>query len=316
MCHDKYLRKYFINISAQVRGHKNMYTGSLDGITLSSRWAGNNTGCCESKTGRPIQAQRPHTPNKEEERVSFPPSFARMAESLIVEDVRKWIGDLQTLQGRVERAQADLLKDVQKEVDEISKEPNLSFVAGWERITKLKTLRQEKIGTEVDERLRCLEASRNQTVSDTGEANGDTRIDVEHNKYVKEATNLFEVETLEHNKKIKVALKNWELKRKEHENRLDRKEVRSGQCKNEVYQLVGYFVVFQGVMFTAVAQSNMLFCKNVWSPVLLSVLASIATIAGVSQKLQSFQSLEVTIASEKQTAQVSSILLNFSVWLL
>ena len=59
---------------------------------------------------------------------------------------------------------------------------------------------------------------------------------------------------------------------------------RVAEFKNEVYQLIGFFSVFQGVLLTAVAQASQLHCPTRWIPISLSILASVVTIAGVIQK--------------------------------
>lgn len=110
----------------------------------------------------------------------------------------------------------------------------------------------------------------------------------------------------------KKALEEWDRKEKLFASRVERKTNKVGNLKNEVYQLIGLFSVFQGVVLTAVSQSNLLHCNNRWSPILLSVLASIVTIAGVAQKLLQISSLEYTIYSENQALKVCvAIALNF-----
>lgn len=102
----------------------------------------------------------------------------------------------------------------------------------------------------------------------------------------------------------KKALAEWERKEKLFTSRVERKTKKVGNLKNEVYQSIGFFSVFQGVILTAVAQSNLLHCNNWWSPILLSVLASVVTIAGVTQKLLQVSSLQKTISSEKRALTV------------
>ena len=100
------------------------------------------------------------------------------------------------------------------------------------------------------------------------------------------------------------ALQEWSRKEALFGNRVERKKKIVSNLKNEIYQLIGFFSVFQGVMLTAVAQSSLLHCHNLWSPISLSVLASVASIFGVVHKLMQIQSFQRTIDSEDRTLKV------------
>ncbi|KAG0557197.1 hypothetical protein KC19_11G109500 [Ceratodon purpureus] len=97
------------------------------------------------------------------------------------------------------------------------------------------------------------------------------------------------------------AQEEWSKKETLFTSRVERKKKRVANLKNEIYQLIGFFSVFQGVLLTAVSQSNLLHCNNLWSPVALSVVASVVTVAGVLQKLMQIRSLQSTIHSEEQS---------------
>jgi uncharacterized membrane protein len=86
--------------------------------------------------------------------------------------------------------------------------------------------------------------------------------------------------------------------------RVDKKRKQSSSLRNEIYQLIGFYLVFQGVLMTAVAQSNYLTCHNWWTAFCLSLLASVVTVGGVIQKFRSVISLEKTIASEGYSRMV------------
>lgn len=59
--------------------------------------------------------------------------------------------------------------------------------------------------------------------------------------------------------------------------------------KNELYQLIGFYIVFQGVVLTAVAQASLLIkCHTSWGPASLSLLASIAAIPAVHDRLKEY----------------------------
>lgn len=97
------------------------------------------------------------------------------------------------------------------------------------------------------------------------------------------------------------ALQEWSRKETLLTSRVDRKKSGVADLKNQIYQLIGFFSVFQGVVLTAIAQSNLLHCKNVWSPIVLSVVASTITIFGVVQKLRKTNAFLKTIDSEEQS---------------
>ncbi|KAG0621489.1 hypothetical protein M758_3G024300 [Ceratodon purpureus] len=101
----------------------------------------------------------------------------------------------------------------------------------------------------------------------------------------------------------KKALEEWTRKENLFTARVERKTKKVDSLKNEVYSLLGFFSVFQGVLLTAVSQSNLLHCNNLWSPVVLSVLASVVTIAAIAQKLYQISSLLRTISSEEQAVK-------------
>lgn len=102
----------------------------------------------------------------------------------------------------------------------------------------------------------------------------------------------------------KKALGTWEDRVTLFTKRVERKKNKVGDLKNEVYQLIGFFSVFQGVLLTAVSQSNLLHCNNLWSPILLSVVASIVTVAGVIQKLNQISDYQKTVHSEERSLKV------------
>jgi hypothetical protein len=105
----------------------------------------------------------------------------------------------------------------------------------------------------------------------------------------------------------KRALEEWERKTNLFTARVERKKKQSGDLRNEIYNLVGFFSVFQGVLLTAVSQSNLLHCNNAWSPISLSTLASVVTIAGVWQKFRVIEDLEKTIYKEGRALKVSML---------
>jgi hypothetical protein len=117
------------------------------------------------------------------------------------------------------------------------------------------------------------------------------------------ATNLEELNSGRYTK-LKHAFDDWEKSLETSLKRREYKEALRDAIRNEIYQVIGFYIVFQGVIFTAVAQASVLRCHNWWTSFLLSLLTSLVTIGVVLQKLQDFWALETTIASEILTAKV------------
>ncbi|KAG0627001.1 hypothetical protein M758_2G166800 [Ceratodon purpureus] len=89
---------------------------------------------------------------------------------------------------------------------------------------------------------------------------------------------------IEADDELKCLLADWEATVSFETSRIERKETLSYHVKNEIYQLIGFFIVFQGVILTTVSQSNNLRCENWWSPFALSAIATIVTLGGVVLK--------------------------------
>jgi hypothetical protein len=87
--------------------------------------------------------------------------------------------------------------------------------------------------------------------------------------------------------------------------RIEKKSTRSINAKNELYRLIGFYSVFQGVVLTAVSQTSLIQCQQFWGPVSLSLLASIATIVIVYMKLKSYS--EHRKALEEETADSKAL---------
>ncbi|CAK9875519.1 unnamed protein product [Sphagnum jensenii] len=115
-----------------------------------------------------------------------------------------------------------------------------------------------------------------------------------------EADRLLEIDSVP---KLKLILTEWEKRFEVSSLRIEKKNTRSINAKNELYQLIGFYSVFQGVVLTAVAQTSLIQCQQSWGPVSLSLLASIATIVSVYTKLKDYsdhrKSLEEETASSK-----------------
>lgn len=93
---------------------------------------------------------------------------------------------------------------------------------------------------------------------------------------------------IERDLRLKLILADWQSRLKESQERKERKQSLSLNVKNEIYQLIGFFSVFQGVVLTTVSQASQLTCHNWWGPFALSLLASITTLFGVCNKFHNF----------------------------
>ncbi|CAK9224351.1 unnamed protein product [Sphagnum troendelagicum] len=112
-----------------------------------------------------------------------------------------------------------------------------------------------------------------------------------------EADCLLEIDSVP---KLKRILTEWEKRFEVSSLRIEKKNTRSINAKNELYQLIGFYSVFQGVVLTAVAQTSLIQCQQSWGPVSLSLLASIATIVCVYIKLKDYS--DHRKALEEETA--------------
>jgi hypothetical protein len=115
------------------------------------------------------------------------------------------------------------------------------------------------------------------------------------------ADRLYEIAKCE---KLNLLLKDWEKQFKVARERLETKTTRTNSAKNDLYQWIGFFSVFQGVVLTAVAQSSTLGCQQSWAPASLSLIASVVTIVSVHFKLKSYRALEANLENETHDSKV------------
>ncbi|KAH8937848.1 hypothetical protein BDL97_16G050900 [Sphagnum fallax] len=99
----------------------------------------------------------------------------------------------------------------------------------------------------------------------------------------------------------KVALEEWQNTAELFVKRVDKKNKEARSIRNEIYQVVGFYSAFQGLLITAVAQSNLLQCHNVGFPLALSAIATAAAVIGMGQKNAAIRDLKMTIKSETPT---------------
>ncbi|KAH9544235.1 hypothetical protein CY35_13G108000 [Sphagnum magellanicum] len=68
-------------------------------------------------------------------------------------------------------------------------------------------------------------------------------------------------------------------------NRIYKREEEMRIINNEIYQVVGFFSAFQGLLITAAAQSNLLHCNNVGFILALSAFATAVALFGICHKI-------------------------------
>lgn len=126
---------------------------------------------------------------------------------------------------------------------------------------------------------------------------------------LQEFVNLNEIEAdnlkkIEGDLRLKLILSDWQSRLRESHERKERKRSLSLNVKNEIYQLIGFFSVFQGVVLTTVAQASQLTCHNWWGPFSLSLLASFTTLVGVDNKFHNFIKWKRATDFEVQNSKV------------
>ena len=124
-----------------------------------------------------------------------------------------------------------------------------------------------------------------------------------------EAENLVQIESTP---RLKMILAEWQSNFKLARDRIETKRTRRINAKNELYQLIGFYSVFQGVVLTAVAQASTVKCHTSWGPASLSALASIATLFSVHNKFKDYDSLISDMNNEQNDAKVRVRLLKSS----
>lgn len=101
---------------------------------------------------------------------------------------------------------------------------------------------------------------------------------------------------------LSLALKVWDRKEASLRSKVDEKEKQFAALKNEIVNIVWFFIAFQGVVLTVVAQlksSNEPLCGMVWVPALLSAVGAMVTIIGLLINFSPIEGLEVSIYNEK-----------------
>jgi hypothetical protein len=101
-----------------------------------------------------------------------------------------------------------------------------------------------------------------------------------------------------------VALEVWQSASELMEKRVQKNWEGICSIRNEIYQMVGLYSAFQGLLLTAITQSNLLHWNNRGYPLALSAFATVIAATGVVQKNKSISHLKNTPASENPVRKV------------
>jgi hypothetical protein len=101
-------------------------------------------------------------------------------------------------------------------------------------------------------------------------------------------------------------LEEWEKKFKASWDSKLQEEAQLRNAKKDLYQWIGFYSVFQGEVFTGVALSNTLGCRQSWVPTSLSLVVSIVTIVNVHFKLLDYQKLITGLQRRRIEFKVSA----------
>lgn len=104
----------------------------------------------------------------------------------------------------------------------------------------------------------------------------------------------------------KAALVEWQSNLELYSSKVERKTWRVESLKNGIFNMIGFYSVFQGVLVTASSQSSVLHCRNVGLPIALSVCASIVTLFGILQMFSKIHELDSSIFVERIQYKVCS----------
>jgi hypothetical protein len=109
---------------------------------------------------------------------------------------------------------------------------------------------------------------------------------------------------IKQDKKLGCLLDDWEQQFKVARDRIETKTSRANNAKNDLYQWIGFFSVFQGVVLTAVAQSSTFGCRQSWAPASLSLIASLVTVVSVHFKLINYDDLNANLLKEISQSKI------------
>jgi hypothetical protein len=117
------------------------------------------------------------------------------------------------------------------------------------------------------------------------------------------AQRLYEIKTDE---KLTWLLEEWEKHFKASWDSKLQQEAQLRNAKKDLYRWIGFYSVFQGQVFTGVALSNTLGCRQSWVPTSLSLIVSIVTIVNVHFKLLDYEKLITDLERRRIELKVSA----------
>ncbi len=132
---------------------------------------------------------------------------------------------------------------------------------------------------------------------------GVEEVKIDINPDYKLAQRLYEINE---NEQFTWLLKEWEKQFKALQYWRLQTKSRLQDARLEVYQWVGFYSVFQGVVVTAVTLSTTLGCRQSWFLTSLSLIASIVTIVTVHFKAVEYGKLKKGLERKKLEAKVSA----------
>jgi hypothetical protein len=89
------------------------------------------------------------------------------------------------------------------------------------------------------------------------------------------------------------------------QNQISKREEEMRGVKNEIYQVVGFFSAFQGLLITAAAQSILLHCNNVGSTLAGSAFATAIAVYRICQKITVMEELRFDKISKEHVITVA-----------
>ncbi|KAH9330302.1 hypothetical protein KI387_002410 [Taxus chinensis] len=115
------------------------------------------------------------------------------------------------------------------------------------------------------------------------------------------------LEQIQKSRAHRLCLQLWENEELILNRRIEQKETRCRNIQSEIYQLLGFYVVFQGVVLTAVfqaaAQPNAKTCKCWWSPFILTAIALVGTVGAVHHKFHLQSEIQNQVEEEKDNSR-------------
>jgi len=108
----------------------------------------------------------------------------------------------------------------------------------------------------------------------------------------------------------RVALEEWQASKELNRKRVAKTEKEIRSTRNEIYQVVGFYSAFQGLLLTAVAQSNLLHWNNRGYPLALSAFATGVAAIGVVLKNKLITDLKKTLDVQNREREVPVLCLS------